>query len=280
MKIYDCFTFYNEFDLLELRLTELYNHVDHFVIVESNQTFTNRPKPWNFDANRYAKFMDKIIYVQVTDMPNSDNAWTNEHYQRDQIMRGLTGANPDDLVIISDVDEILRPEAIDYMRNSQEEMFAIRMALFNFKLNYMRTNAGKYDVWAMAAAKHLLDHIAPHGLRNIRHSFMNASGVVNGCEVIEHGGWHFGYVGNTEYLIDKAKSFSHTEVNNPEFLAQIDPTASIEKRTSWKQDSDERYEILEIDNYLPKSISQFAGLTLSNGTAKALDFLPAYTYNQ
>jgi hypothetical protein len=90
-------------------------------------------------------------------------------------------------------------------------------------------------------------------------------------------------MGDKEWLVDKAQSFAHTEVNTPEFLAQIDPAASIEKRTSWKQDSDDRYEIVELDSYFPKSlqanIAHYGNNVLSNPVAKALDFLPAYPYN-
>ena len=101
MKIYDCFPFHNELDLLELRLAELYNKVDHFVIVESNQTFTSKPKPWNFEltADRYANYMDKIIYVRVKDMPGSSDAWVNDRFQRDQILRGIKKAKPNDLIM-------------------------------------------------------------------------------------------------------------------------------------------------------------------------------------
>ena len=110
MKLYDCFTFYNELDLLELRLAELYDTVDHFVIVESNQTFTNRPKPFLFEENRerYARWLDKIIHIKVEDMPGSDNPWDNETHQRNSIMRGLADADANDIVFISDVDEVLR----------------------------------------------------------------------------------------------------------------------------------------------------------------------------
>ena len=152
MKIFDCFTFYNELDLLEIRLEELYNTVDYFVIVEANQTFTNRPKPYNFEQAhvRYSKYMDKIIYVKVDDMPGSANPWDNETHQRNAIARGLVYAERDDIVIVSDADEIPRPSAIAQLRNSDQMIFAFRMALFNFKFNYMRTTPGEYDCWAMA----------------------------------------------------------------------------------------------------------------------------------
>jgi hypothetical protein len=287
MKIYDCFTFYNELDLLELRLTELYDHVDHFVLVEANTTFTSKPKSYIYEKAlaRFKRFADKIIYIKVDNMPGSSDAWVNDRFQRDQIFRGIVSADPTDLIIISDLDEIVRPEAVQYMRNSEKTLFPLRMPIYNFKFNYMKISPDVYNIWGMAGRRHLFDHIKPDAFRQIRFQFMDApyQYQTGDCEVIEHGGWHFGYMGDKEWLVDKAQSFAHTEVNTPEFLAQIDPAASIEKRTSWKQDSDDRYEIVELDSYFPKSlqanIAHYGNNVLSNPVAKALDFLPAYPYN-
>lgn len=286
MKIYDCFTFYNELDLLELRLSELYNKVDHFVIVESNQTFTNRAKPFNFALNqsRYAEYLDKIIYIKVDDMPGSSNPWDNEHFQRNAIVRGIVGADDNDIIIISDVDEIPRAAAVDHMRASEQTIFALRMPIYNFKFNYMKLTPDLYNIWAMAARRHAFDDITPDALRNLRFNFFSAPYQFNnnGCEVVEHGGWHFGYMGNREYLIDKAQSFSHQEVNTPEFLAQIDPEASIAKRTSWKQDSDDRYEVVALNDYFPAHLvtnpDKYQQYVLPESTTRAQDLLPAYTY--
>ena len=115
-KIYDCFTFYNELDLLELRLTELYDFVDHFVLVEADTTYTSVPKPFYYEENkqRYARWADKIIHIKVTDMPHSPDAWVNDIFQRNQIARGIADAAPEDLIMICDLDEIVRQEAVEY----------------------------------------------------------------------------------------------------------------------------------------------------------------------
>jgi hypothetical protein len=280
-KIYDCFTFYNEYDLLDIRLDLLYNHVDYFVIVEANQKFTNTPKTWNFDASRYLHYADKIIYIQVEDMPNSANPWDNEHHQRNAIMRGLEDAEDNDIIIISDCDEILRPEAVDRIRTSEQTLFALRMPLFNFKFNYMRTSAGAYDCWAMAARRSVFDDITPNTLREIRHSFSGAplQFVNEGCELVEHAGWHFGYLGNIEFLKDKAQSFSHQEVNRPEFLAQIDIETSIAQRTDWGHNGVDRYAVVALDNYFPKSLTTYNKYILTESESQVLDILPAYPYN-
>jgi Glycosyltransferase family 17 len=285
-KIYDCFTFYNEHELLELRLAELYTHVDHFVIVESNQTFTNNAKPWNFDIARYPDYADKIIYIQVEDMPGSTNPWDNEHHQRNAILRGLVTASDDDIVIVSDVDEILRPEAVDHLRDSDQTLFVLRMPLYNFKFNYMRRTPGEYDAWAMAARRSVLETLTPNSLREMRHSFHKAPFqlVNDGFEIVEHAGWHFGYFGNRAHLVDKAQNFSHQEVNRPEFIDQIDVEASIEAGTSWaRYNTNEHYAVVDLDSYFPKTIvanpDRYQNYILANATTTALAILPAYTYN-
>jgi Glycosyltransferase family 17 len=279
-KIYDCFTFYNETDLLELRLTELYEHVDKFVIVEANQTFTNAPKPWNFDAERFERFMDKIIYVQVTDMPNSTNPWDNEKHQRNAINRGLAQAELDDVVIVSDVDEIIRPEAVTQLRDSNQIIWALRMPLFNFKFNYMRSTPGQYDVWAMAARYSVLTQLYPDTLRSMRFQFMSApfAFVNQGCELVEHAGWHFAYMTDVK---TKIQNFSHQEANRPELIAQIDVDASIAERTEWDRSSANRYKIVEMSEYFPKTLSdpKYQTLILDNSEANVFDIVPPYHYN-
>jgi len=90
-RIFDCFTFLNEFDLLEIRLHELAQVVDRFVIAESPVTFTGRPKPLHFLDNRarFAAFADKIIHIVVDDQPVTDSAWEREWHQRNALERGI-----------------------------------------------------------------------------------------------------------------------------------------------------------------------------------------------
>jgi hypothetical protein len=285
-KIYDCFTFYNELDLLELRLTELYDVVDHFVLVEADTTYTSRPKPFYYEDNkqRYAQWADKIIHVKVTDMPHDPDAWVNDIFQRNQIARGIADADANDLIMVCDLDEIVRREAVEYMRNSTQDLFAIRMALFNFKFNYMRTAPDPYQIWGMAGRRHLFDDIQPDPFRQLRFQFMGAPYKFsnNGCEVIEHGGWHFGYMGDNEWLKNKAQSFAHTESDTPEFLAHIDVDKSIAERKEWNRDSANEYKIVEINDYFPKSllanIDRYQKNILDNTEANVYNLLPPYPY--
>ena len=112
--IYDTFLFFNEFDLLDIRLHELDAVADKFVLVEATRTHSNQTKPLYYAENRerYAAFHDKIIHVVVDDTPDTADAWAIERFQRDAILRGLTRCRPDDLILMSDVDEIPRCRAV------------------------------------------------------------------------------------------------------------------------------------------------------------------------
>jgi len=281
MKIYDCFTFYNELDLLEIRLRELYEHVDYFVLVEANKTFQNKEKPFIYQSNKekFLQWQDKIIHIIVDDMPDSNNAWARETHQRNAILNGISTADPEDIIIISDCDEIIRSNVIKELRSSTQMAFALRMPLFNFKFNYMRIAPGQYDVWAMAARKSVMENISPDLLRNSRFAYSNwpLNAQTQEVKMIEHAGWHFGYLGDVEYLRDKAQSFSHTEVNRPEFFEQLDIEASIRERKEWDRTQQAKYEIVELTDYFPQSILSQQDRYLKyilNGTHSPMDFLP------
>ena len=123
MKVYDCFTFYNEFELLELRLKSLWNIVDYFVIVEANRTFANKPKDFSFlkRQDEFEEFKSKIRYIMVNEeipFKEGTHDWSIEVYQRNAIMRGLLNAEADDLIFISDLDEIPNPNILDRLKNN------------------------------------------------------------------------------------------------------------------------------------------------------------------
>ena len=112
MQIFDCLTYFDEDLLLDLRFNILNNCVNYFVVVESDRTWQNNKKKFNFNLNKFRKFSNKIIYIKVEDMPEGDNPWLRENFQRNCITRGLLKAKNEDLVIISDADEIPNPEKI------------------------------------------------------------------------------------------------------------------------------------------------------------------------
>jgi len=195
--IYDCFTFFNENELLELRLMTLYDTVDRFVIVEAGQTFTGKPKPFNFIMpERYA---DKIRYIKLISLPFK-NAWDNEFFQRNSITKGLYDAKPDDVIIISDVDEIPNPEAI--RKGLAHDTFILEQRLF-----YYYINCEQAQLWPgpVGVRKQLLR--SPQAVRESRGS---------GINVIPNGGWHYSFLGGVKSIQEKLNAFAETQVNTPD----------------------------------------------------------------
>ena len=112
MAIYDCFQFFDEEHILDLRLNILYEFIDFFVLVESTIDHQGKPKKLNFDSKKFKKFNDKIIYIVVDDTaevikkPHFGGESLVEQHQRNSLTRGLKKCHEDDLIILSDVDEI------------------------------------------------------------------------------------------------------------------------------------------------------------------------------
>lgn len=275
MKIYDCFTFYNELDLLDLRLSILGDVVDHIVIVEATSTFQNQPKPLFLKENwsRYEKYHDKIIHV-VVDLDNAD-PWQNERHQRDSIMQGLVDASPHDVAIIGDVDEFIRPETINTIRNSNALVYGLRVPYFNFKFNYMLVNNPEtYCVWATAAQVSAIT--SPEELRHSRWSlnqfpFNYNDGTVH---LLEHAGWHFTYLGDDEFIRTKLKSFAHSELNTDEVLNQINVEQCISMGRGFNINDPREFVTVAMDDYFHPALQSYSSYIISSGTVSATEFLP------
>ena len=259
MKIYDCFTFFNEFDLLELRLRELYDHVDYFVLVEADRTFQNNPKPFYYRDNieRFEPWLDKIFSISMSGLPEDTDTWGRERFQRDAIMNGLSEADSNDIIMIGDIDEIPRIETVDRLRSSTQSIWGFRMPLFNFKFNYMMYTQDYYSVWSGAIRRGLLN--SPEDFRRMRH-------VLNQCqynfsddnvEIIEHAGWHFTYLGSEQFARDKIQSFAHDETNRPEIINQLDINDSINRGVGIiRTNQDYRFTPVAVDDYLPRTLTK------------------------
>lgn len=152
MRVFDCFTYFNEEELLELRLNELEHVVDAWVLVEATHTFSGKPKTAMLDLEdqRWSRFRDRIIHVIVDDMPMNVDAWGRERHQRNAIMRGLGECDPHDLVILGDADEILRPGAIEEIGRRLDTGFAVPMLSFSYyhlNCRLYRIEADGDEVW-------------------------------------------------------------------------------------------------------------------------------------
>jgi beta-1,4-mannosyl-glycoprotein beta-1,4-N-acetylglucosaminyltransferase len=210
-KIYDCFTFFNELDILEIKLNELYDHVDHFVLVESTETFRGNPKPLYFTENkqRFSKFLDKIIHVILDEHLETNSSWDREFYQRNQIMRGLTHCRDEDIIIVEDLDEIVSasklPEIVAILSTNKLPSVTCNQSIYTYFLNRYGHASGNVVSWlgSMATKYGYLKSISPQELRSQR----------DGATAVT-AGWHFTYMGGTKKVQTKLESFSHSELDN------------------------------------------------------------------
>lgn len=215
-RVFDAFTFYNELDLLELRLEELYDHVDAFVIVEAPWTFQGKPKPLVLKENfaRFARFADKIVHV-VADGSPGPSPWDREKHQRDAILRGLEGRAADgDVVFVTDVDEIPRPAAVDAIRRSP---------LLAGRLNRLSVDyyCGFVDFRCSYKWHKLIS--LPYGLlRAMGPDLARFMAIAKYGTLLYGCGWHFSWLGGIERVIGKLRSYAHSEYIG---LAEQDPAA-------------------------------------------------------
>lgn len=224
--IYDCFLYYDEDMLLELRLHTLSEVVDKFVIVESTHTFTGRPKSLNFNPEKFRAYEDKIIYVVFDHPPHSD-PWQNEADTRNAIMKGLAKASQDDLVLVSDIDEIFKPHVIPAI-NRKKLCTVIHQNFYNYQFNLQVFNINgtprKCTLPKALLYRNLIGFFAgkPEELRNVKRSAIKKNWfkwqwLKWNTAVITDGGWHFSWIMTPQRIAEKMSSISHTEYDLPEF---------------------------------------------------------------
>jgi hypothetical protein len=220
-KVYDCFLFYNELELLELRLNELDPYVDKFVIVEACETFRGQPKSFFFDENksRYEKYADKIIHIKLSEPFKTENPWIRERYQREQIFQGLTNCCENDIIMLSDLDEVPRgtsiPEIVDKISSKEYQAIICGQKMYYGYLNrYQGGWPGTVCINYKKARKLTARWVRK--LRNMRPSTLRKGHISKICRV-ENAGWHFTSMGGIDRYIKKIESFSHSELDTPEF---------------------------------------------------------------
>jgi beta-1,4-mannosyl-glycoprotein beta-1,4-N-acetylglucosaminyltransferase len=248
-KIFDCFKFFSEIEILHLRLMELYDTVDHFVIVESNKTHTGNPKDWVFEKNKelYKDFLDKIIYVKVEDLPtyNINNIWEPENFQRNCIMRGLDGvANIGDKIIVSDVDEIVNTDTL------KQYIDTPHWITFQQNLYYYYVNCKQNCLWDGPIMADYGSFDSPQQLRNAARS---------GHHNRYHGGWHYSFMGGAERIKYKVENIaeSHLIIDNVGTVEEIESKMTSQRDLWNRQDDYAKKTIVDISNDKPKSMDRF-----------------------
>lgn len=289
MKIFDCFLFYNELDLLELRLNLLYKHIDYFVIIESEVTFQGQQKDFNFDKNkqRFEKFIDKIIYYKIptykfdfTQLPIIKNPlsddeiilnkiyelvessnefdkthfwWGNESYQRETIWRALNSLKPDDsdLILLSDADEIISPDSLINIKKNidHNKVYTCKQHEFYYYLNYYHHS----NWFGQIAFK--FGSFKYKSLNKMR-SLRTAKNFEYDLVILENAGWHFTSLGTIKNITEKIKSWGHKEFNNRIVINSLNYNIKygydIFRRTSFG-----KLTYLDVDDNLLEPISKF-----------------------
>lgn len=253
MKVYDCFMFFNELDIVELRFEELYNTVDYFIISESNVTHAGNPKPYTFLDNwdRYKKYHHKIRHIKVDDMPESFGGMDRDRYQRQSLEKGLYDLNDDDLVIVSDLDEIPRAELVEMIKNDTNiyDRYMLNIPQFRHRLNFMKVrDSHKYTNIIVTRGSSFTN---PHAEREMTFPWMPKP---NNCVYLEHGGWHFTWLGNDQDVINKLSNFAHTELNTESARKNINIDDVLKNKKSFLPDHNEEFEYVVIDDYFPDYI--------------------------
>tara|TARA_B110001454_G_C12707820_1_gene429377 strand:- start:933 stop:1739 length:807 start_codon:yes stop_codon:yes gene_type:complete len=256
MSIYDCFQFFNEDHILDLRLNILDKYVDFFVIVESTTDHQGKSKKLNLNIDNFNKFKKKIIYIVVDD---TNEAVKKKHlggeslveqHQRNSIMRGLKKCHDDDLVILSDVDEI--PDLTKLNKFNKKNYAVFSQKMFSYKLNLLNEYEKNWHGSRICLKKKLK---SPQWLRNLKfkkYPFWRIDKIRN-IQIIEEGGWHFAYQLSPHEIAKKIKSFSHGEFNTSDFTNE----SIITEKIKMQKDIFSRgftYKKVEVDKSFPEYI--------------------------
>jgi beta-1,4-mannosyl-glycoprotein beta-1,4-N-acetylglucosaminyltransferase len=241
-KIYDCFNFFNELEILEMRLNILYEYVDYFVIIESSVTHTGLEKEFLFEKNKekFSKFLDKIILFKVNDTPNNfrdlpettDDTvkliyefiskqttrfnrdyqpdYGRDFFQKECVRRPLINCDDDDIILISDVDEIPNPDIIINLKDLDldNNRYSLNQMMYYYYLNVF-----KESTWyGTKISKY----------KNIKDlSFNEVRGDESLTIKIPNGGWHFSFMGGPEMVKTKMLSYSARDMANEHILSTI-----------------------------------------------------------
>jgi len=259
MKLIDCFMYFDEDMLLDIRLNILDNHVDKFVIAEATKTHSGKEKNLNFDIKKFSKFKNKIEYLVIDDLPvdvgKFKKDWAASHirdqFQRNALHRGYKNYDENDLIMISDLDEIPDPKKIKKF-NIKNKYACFMQKNLHQKMNLLNTTIENWAGTKICQKKYLK---SPQWLRNIKTKkkpfwkFYKPKQP----QIIWNGGWHFNDLKKAEDLSKKFKSGAHQEENLEEFT-------SIEKiNTRMKENKDllgrnYKYEAIEINKDYPEYI--------------------------
>ncbi len=265
MMVFDCIPFFNELDILKLRMQIMAPYVDFFVIEEASVTFSGEPKRMIFAENRqlFAEFEDKIRYVAVEDSP-MEGVTTHERdkYQKNQLIRAMADCKPEDIIIFGDVDEIPNPESLTRVLDGFEpgKIYHLAQRMFYCFLNMEEVSGNLLSItgefpkverkqWLGTKICSFADipekgivylrEISPTDVRSVR---------------VSEGGWHFGYMGGNgerdvaKRIGEKVRAAAHAEYNSKRYLDE-----AVDRLLCGEDifDRDAKFVRVEIDGSFP-----------------------------
>lgn len=233
--IFDCIPFFNELDILKLRMEILDPYVDYFVLEEATVTFSGKEKKMIFAQNRqlFDKFKDKIRYVAVTDSPMSGvTTHERDKYQKNQLIRALSDCKPEDIIIFSDVDEIPNPKILVKLIEEFEsgKIYHLAQRMFYCFLNMEEVSGNLLSITGEFPGVEKRQWL---GTKICSFADLPKEGIVFLREVsptdprsvrVADGGWHFGYMGGdgerdvAKRIGVKVKAAAHQEYNSKRYL--------------------------------------------------------------
>ena len=274
MKIFDCFMYFDEDLLLDLRLNYLDKFVDKFIIIECNYNHKGEVKKPNFNKEKYKKFKNKIEYILLKKQPEGIeeinakdtenqindkyilNAVKRENFQRNHIKNCLLEASENDWIIISDLDEIPNLKNVNF-NNKKNEFIFFKQDMMYYKFNLKLENC----TWVGTRACRMKNLKSPQWLRNIkdrsypwwRLDTLFSKNKYQNIKFIDNGGWHFSYLKTPEEIEKKLKSYLHHREYelNPMSVDKIKNLIE-QKKTVYNLKADQRLNKFNNENKLNK----------------------------
>lgn len=283
MRIFDCFPFYNEFEILELRLEELWDTVDYFVISEANTTHQNNPKPFYLKDNwdKLKKYHSKIRHVMVEDMPMHRDTWVGERHQRRCLNRALEDLQSEDIVCVSDCDEIPRPEALELIKEDSNDYdrYVLGIPLFYFRLNYIMISPQTRQRNIVVTRGRAFTDPQKEREYTFHKDHHPTVDLATNSVFLDHGGWHFTYFGDDAFAVNKLKNFAHAESNRPDIIDKVNVEYMIQHKLGFTgYNSPERFEYVIVDDYYPNYITnnldKYQHRIIPDATKSVYDFYP------
>ena len=292
MKIYDCFMFYDEEMLLDLRLNIMDKYVDKFIISEATYMHSGETKKLIFDIQKFSKFKDKIIYNVVDKLPSNleiinqndskvirgqkliNNSVKRENFQRESAKKILDNVNDEDIIIINDIDEIPNLNNINF-NNINKKLIMFQQKTFYYKFNLQYENL----IWCGSRACKKKFLLSPQWLRNVkdkkyqiwRIDILFSKKKYNNIHYVSNGGWHFTNIKSPENLEKKFLNFLHhqdfeasglnlNDIKNKVKGKKILYDLAVDQRGyKWKGDKDlKKVSISEMPIYLANNYNKYS----------------------